>query len=214
MPDEVRPPPSPDRFNSAYDGAPPPWDIGRAQPGFIAWADAGAIRGAVLDAGCGTGENALMCAARGLEVVGVDLVPKAIAAATAKAMARGLAARARFVVHDALDLGTLGRRFETVLDCGLFHVFDDDAREHYLASLRSALAPGGVYLMMCFSDREPTDWGGPRRVTEAELRATFTPARGFRVRAIEPGLFTTNIHESGGQAWRFAAERIGAAHDR
>jgi len=39
---------------------PPPWDIGRPQPAFVALAEAGAIRGRVLDVGCGTGELVLM----------------------------------------------------------------------------------------------------------------------------------------------------------
>src|SRR5436309_14585667 len=112
------------RFFAAYQGT-PPWDIGAPQPAFVALAEGGAIRGAVLDAGCGTGENALLCAARGHEVVGVDMVPKAIEAARDKAASRGLAARATFLVHDALELGSLQRRFDTIIDSGLFHVFDD-----------------------------------------------------------------------------------------
>ena len=96
------------RFEEAYKGT-PPWDIGRAQPAFERVADAGLVTGPVLDAGCGTGENALFFAARGFEAVGVDAVEAAIAAARAKAAARGLTAE--FLVHDALALGELGRRF-------------------------------------------------------------------------------------------------------
>src|SRR5256885_15342727 len=144
------------RFVAAYEGT-PPWDIGRPQPAFVALAEAGAFRGAVLDAGCGTGENALLCAERGHQVLGVDMVPRAIEAAQAKAAARGLAARASFLVHDALDLGALHRTFDTIIDCGLFHVFDDEARARYVASLAAALASDGGYLMLCFSEREPGD---------------------------------------------------------
>ncbi len=96
------------RFEDAYKGT-PPWDIGRAQPAFERVADAGLVTGPVLDAGCGTGENALFFAARGFEVVGVDAVEAAVAAARAKAQTRGL--QAEFLVHDALALGELGRRF-------------------------------------------------------------------------------------------------------
>ena len=48
------------------------WDIGEPQPALVELAQAGAIEAPVLDAGCGTGENSLMLAARGMEVLGVD----------------------------------------------------------------------------------------------------------------------------------------------
>jgi len=58
-------------FNSAYKGI-PPWDIGRPQKEIIRLAEDGEINGTVLDAGCGTGENALYLANLGFEVWGVD----------------------------------------------------------------------------------------------------------------------------------------------
>ena len=50
---------SSEEFEAMY-AATPPWDIGHPQPVFQALADSGAIRGGVLDVGCGTGEHALM----------------------------------------------------------------------------------------------------------------------------------------------------------
>src|SRR5262245_49441360 len=79
--------------------SPPPWDIGRPQPAFQSLADAGALKGRVLDVGCGTGEHALMAAALGLDATGVDLATNALAAAERKARERGLTAR--FIRHDA-----------------------------------------------------------------------------------------------------------------
>jgi predicted RNA methylase len=60
------------------DAGQPPWDIGRPQAAFVALADAGLIRGWVLDAGCGTGEHVLMCAALGRDATGVDLAQVAL----------------------------------------------------------------------------------------------------------------------------------------
>ena len=91
-------------------GTLPPWDIGRPQPAFVRLADDGLLRGQVLDAGCGTGEHALLAAARGADAVGVDIAPSAIERARGKAAERGLAAR--FEVADVLDLAGLGMTFE------------------------------------------------------------------------------------------------------
>lgn len=166
-------------WDSAYLQT-PPWDIGRPQPFVQTLVDAGQIAGRVLDIGCGTGENALYLGERGYPVVGIDWAPRAIAKARAKAGERHVSAR--FEVADALDLAVPPQLFDTILDCGLFHVFSDDERIRYRQSLARVLRTGGTYFMMCFSDRQPGDWG-PRRVTQAEIRATF--AVGWTIHGIE-----------------------------
>jgi len=171
-------------FDEFYEGT-PPWDIGRPQPALAALAEAGALTGRVLDAGCGTGEHALLAAGLGLDATGVDAAPRAIARAEAKARERGLAAR--FLVADALDLPALGEQFDTVLDSGLFHVFEDDDRARYAASLSGVVPPGGRLHLLCFSEHQPGDWG-PRRVTQAEIRAAFEG--GWRADSIE----ATRLH--------------------
>lgn len=190
-------------FIEAYRGK-PPWDIGRPQPAFEELADAGEIAGPVLDAGCGTGENALFLAARGFEVVGVDAVEAAVEAARRKAVARGL--EAEFLVHDALALEGLGRRFVTVVDSGLFHTFDDRERGRFVKSLAAALTLGGRYYVLCFSERELRD-GGPRRVTQAELRATFDHPP-FRVLSIDTAEMATNLDGEGRHAWLARVGRV------
>ena len=183
--------------------ATPPWDIGRPQPAFVRLAHEGAIRGRVLDAGCGTGEHVLMLAAQGFEVTGVDAAPRAIDAARAKAAERGLVAR--FLVWDALRLADLGEQFDTVIDSGLFHVFDDERRVLYVDALRAAVRPGGGYLMCCFSDRQPGDWG-PRRVHQDEIRAAF--AQGWSMGSISAEVFQTNLDPPEAQAWLVRMTRV------
>jgi cyclopropane fatty-acyl-phospholipid synthase-like methyltransferase len=167
-----------EHFEDSY-AATPPWDIGRPQAPFERLATR--LTGRVLDAGCGTGEHALLAAQQGLDVVGIDFAPSAIKLAQEKAEARGLTAR--FVEWDALDLPALGERFDTVLDCGLFHVFDDEPRAQYVASLGGVVNDGGRVYILCFSAEEPGDWG-PRRVHPDEIRTSF--ADGWRVESIEP----------------------------
>jgi len=187
------------RWDSAYEaGSRPPWDIGRPQPAFVRLADGGLLRGRVLDAGCGSGEHALLAAARGADVVGVDVSPRAIERARRKAGERGIAVR--FEVADALRLGELGLTFDTVIDSGLFHVFDDADRVRYVTSLALVLEPGGTCYLMCFSDRQPGTMG-PRRVSQEELRAAFSD--GWAVASIVADAFEVNpgLGTPTAQAW-------------
>lgn len=190
------------RFFGAYEGV-PPWDIGRPQPEVVRLEREGLVRGRVIDVGCGTGENALHLASRGFEVLGVDLVPRAIELAREKARDRGIAAR--FEVGDALALDPDGPGFDTAIDSGVFHVFDDADRARYVASLARVIASGGILHVMVFSDLEPTDWGGPRRIRRGELEDAFR--EGWTVRAIEAARFETRIHPDGGHAWHATIER-------
>jgi SAM-dependent methyltransferase len=182
-------------FEAMYEST-PPWDIGRPQPVFDSLARAGELNGRVLDVGCGTGEHALLAASLGHEAVGIDAAPKAIELAKKKAAERQL--RARFVVWDALDLPSLDEQFDTVLDCGLFHVFDDDERIRFVRSLSAVVASAGHYYLLCFSDRQPGDWG-PRRITEREIRESFS--QNWQIESIEPVVLDITIDPNGAQAW-------------
>jgi SAM-dependent methyltransferase len=164
---------TPQHWNAMYSESQPPpsWEIGRPQPTFVRLADSGLLYGRVLDAGCGTGEHALLAAARGADAVGIDISPRAIAYARGKAVRRGVPAR--FEVADVLNLEPLNMTFDTVMDVGLFHVLDDDARVRYVASLASVLPAGGMCYLMCFSDRQESRFRYPRHVGEDELRRAF-----------------------------------------
>jgi SAM-dependent methyltransferase len=177
---------------------PPPWDTGRPQPAFARLAERGLLGGRVLDVGCGTGEHTLLAAGHGAEAMGVDLAPRALARARDKAAARGLTAR--FEVGDALNLAALGVSAGTIVDSGLFHVFDDADRPRYVASLAAVLEPGGTCYLMCFSDRQPGDFG-PRRVSPDELRAAF--ASGWTVEGIAAETFELNpgLPLTAAQSW-------------
>jgi len=193
-------------WDDSYAGdVPAPWDIGRPQPVFVRLAEQGLLAGRVLDSGCGTGEHTLLAAAHGADATGVDVSGLAIRRARDKAAERGLAAR--FEVGDALRLADLGLTFDVIIDSGVFHVFDDDARGRYVTSLASVLRPGGHCYLACFSDRQPGTWG-PRRVSQDELRAAFSD--GWAVASIEAATFEVNearIGASSVQAWLAVLER-------
>jgi SAM-dependent methyltransferase len=182
-----------------YREGTPPWDIGTPQSEFVRLAEAGEITGRVIDIGCGTGENALYLATRGLDVVGVDGAPIAIERARRKAKERGLTAV--FEVRDVLNLSEITEKFDVAIDSGCFHVFDDAERPSYVRNVHQILRPHGRLFLLCFSDRQPGDWG-PRRVTQQELRDSF--ADKFSIESIRAAHFDAVLGTGDGppiEAW-------------
>jgi SAM-dependent methyltransferase len=190
-------------FDASYQEGTPAWDIGRPQPAFLGLVDAGEARGRVLDVGCGTGEHALLAAERGLEATGIDAAPTAIRLARDKAVHRSL--DADFEVWDALDLPAYGKKFDTVFDCGFFHVLNDDDQVRFVSSLSAVVGLGGRYFLLCFSDKQPGDWG-PRRVRQKELLRSF--AVGWRIDSIEDAVLDLTWNPEGARAWLAALTRI------
>jgi ubiquinone/menaquinone biosynthesis C-methylase UbiE len=171
-------------------------------------AGAGAFDGAVLDAGCGTGHNALHLAARGLHVLGVDVAQTAVSIARRSAAERGL--DVEFIVAHALRLHRLDRAFDTVLDCALFHALDREERHHYIASLASVTRPGARLYVLCFSDAD-ADTAGPHPVSRQELSAPFTPTSGWSIASVSPERLHARFAPAGAPAWLAKVERIAPA---
>jgi SAM-dependent methyltransferase len=193
-------------WDASYHDGPAPWDVGQPQPAIVRLASKGGFAGTVLDAGCGTGENALYLASLRLSVLGVDVAETALAIARAKAADRGI--KVEFAAADALQLERLRRKFDTVLDCGLFHTFDGDERPGYVASLASVTKHNGILYVLCFSDVGPDI--GPHPISKEELRAAFNPSNGWNVAAIEPDRTQTRYHDHGAPAWLATIKRIEA----
>ncbi len=162
----------------------PPWETEGPQPALARLAEAGLLSGRVLDVGCGSGDNALLAAAHGADVLGVDVSPRAVEKARAKAAARG--STARFEVADALELDRLDEQFDVVLDSGMFHVLPADVRPRYAAQLRAVLRPGGICRLLCFNEQTPGSWG-PQRVSRQELHDAF--ADGWSIESIDADVF-------------------------
>jgi cyclopropane fatty-acyl-phospholipid synthase-like methyltransferase len=197
--------PTRETFQSLYAGK-APWDIGKPQPVFVQAANK--VQGAVLDAGCGTGENALFFAERGHPVVGIDFLEYPLQEARRKAAGRGLAVE--FNSMDALTLPEFDRKFDSVIDCGLFHGFSDEQRGRYVEGLSHVTKSGGRLLLACFSDAEPGELG-PRRVSKRELEEAF--ADGWKIEAITPTQFEVipemkdSFSPGGPKAWFVVAKR-------
>jgi hypothetical protein len=59
--------------------------------------------------------------------------------------------------------------------------------------------------MLCFSDRQPGDWG-PRRVTQDEIRTAFSKA--WELETIEPSVIDLTWEPSGALAWLVTTRRM------
>lgn len=190
----------PDVFHRAYEGQ-APWDTGEPQTEVLALLERGVFQGEVLDIGCGSGENALAIASAGLRVLGVDLVPRAVELAQRKAAQRGIEG-VELLARSALELD-FDARFDSALDAGVFHVFSDEARLVYREVVHRALRPGAGLHVLVFSEHQ--GGGGPRRVTQDELRDCFV-APLWNVVDIAQSHYDTLSGPK--QAWRLHARRL------
>lgn len=183
-------------FHTVYEGK-PPWEIDAPQLAIVKLEQAGKIVGDVLDIGCGTGCNAMFLAERGHHVTAFDLVPQAIEQAKSRLAARPL--DITFLVASALNLPELGRQYDTAIDAGVFHVFNDKDRLRYCDNIHRCLKPGGRLYLICFSEHQPGS-EGPRRMTQLEIRDSFTT--GWKVESIEPSVYLTQPQFYGpAKAW-------------
>lgn len=191
-------------WDASYHNGPAPWDIGHPQSAIVRLGSEGRFVGTVLDAGCGTGENSLYVASLGLSVLGVDVAETALALARRKARDRGL--DVDFAIADAFQLERLGKSFETVLDCGLFHTFDAEERTRYAASVAAVTTRGAVLYVLCFSDVGVDI--GPHPISRADLHAAFSSEGGWQIASIEPSRVETRFHDHGAPAWLAVIKRV------
>ena len=162
-------------WNAHYASGFTPWDSDEPDPALVETVEAGTTpAGRALEVGCGTGTNTLWLAARGFNVLGVDVSPLAIDRARAK-LGRA-AGTCRFEVRDFLKDPPQGV-FDFVFDRGCFHVFDARrARTRFAALVAGVLAPGGLWLSLIGStEGAPRDTGPPRR-SAREIASAVEPA--------------------------------------
>lgn len=180
-------------FNAIYTDV-APWDIGKPQPAMTALLARYPPTDPILDVGCGSGDLSIYLAELGHKVLGIDFVEAAIAGARGKidALPPHLAERVDFQVADALKPSRLGRQFGAVVDSGFFHLFDPEQCDHYVDELARTLRVGGLLYLHEFAIEFPIS-NMPRLITAEELRARFTPEKGWQIREIQPADFHSRV---------------------
>jgi SAM-dependent methyltransferase len=122
--------------------------------------------GRVLDLGCGEGRHTFACAGMGLQTVGLDYQPSAITRALSMPEAKRTPRRYHFLSGDAFRLPFRPASVDVVIDYGCFHHVRKSDTRKYLDSLTAVLAPGGHFILSCFSwrfrhhpgERRKRDW--------------------------------------------------------
>ena len=191
-------------FAGMYAEGIPPWQIDRPQPEVIQLIEQGKFESPVLDLGCGTGDNTIELARRGLLVKGLDAVPEALERARKKTEQARLKQSPEFVLGDALRLAESGLKGRTVLDCALFHTFSDEERKEYIRGLEAVLSPGGRLHILSFSELE-TRQPGPRRLSLSEITGSF--GAGWRVEDSVRCRYWDRVRPDGAHAWRVSFVR-------
>jgi thiopurine S-methyltransferase len=148
---------------------------------------------------CGKSDDLAWLAARGLRVVGVELVREAADAFFAE---RGLAPRedevgpyrrlsaggVELYVGDVFDLGRAGLGpFDALYDRAALVALPRDDRARYVPLVLGALAPGSKSLVIAFACDPPGEGGPPFHVDEAEVRSRFGATAAVALLADEPG---------------------------
>jgi SAM-dependent methyltransferase len=113
----------------------------------------------VLDLGCGTGEDAVRLACRGVHVVAVDSSPRMIETAQAKARRQGCAARIEFRCLPLEELSSAldGRRFDGVLsNFGAINCVRD--LNALIAGTVACLEPGAALIWVVMGRCVPWEW--------------------------------------------------------
>lgn len=143
------------------------WNHRYAMPGFAYGTEpndllrelAPTLKGPVLCVGEGEGRNAVFLAQRGLDVTAVDLSAIGLEKASKLATERGVTLTTRVVDLADFDLGTSRWGAIVSIWCHL----PEWVRAKVHGGVKTALVPGGVYVLEAYTPRQlKFDTGGPK----------------------------------------------------
>lgn len=145
-----------------------PWNIETPPDALVELIESGKVKPCkTIDFGCGAGNYAIYLASVGFDVTGIDISPSAIK--TAKENAKKKKVKCNFLVADVLgDLDEVKQTFDFAYDWELLHHTYPEKRKKYVENVYRILNPGGNYLSVCFSEKDP-QFGGSGKYRETPL---------------------------------------------
>lgn len=192
-----------DYWQGIYDAGDARWDQGAPAPPLAAFFAADRGTGRAIVPGCGRGHDALMLAARGWQVTGVDFATSAVVDARAAAAGRGIAAEfAQLDWFTAAEQPGWRGAFDLVVEHTCFCAIDPARRDAYVDVVHALLRPGGRLVGLIWSCGR--EGGPPFHADPAISRAQFE--RRLAVERFEPaqGSWPTRVGE-----WLLVATRPG-----
>ena len=126
--------------------------------------------GNFLDLGTGPGTQAFQLSKYNFEVTATDIAPSAIE------KAEKLSNKINFLVDDILDSKLPNKKFDFILDRGIFHTFDISQRPQYVKQIKRVLKDNGVLFLKCMSKHEKNlseGDGFPHRFSKQDIVDLF-----------------------------------------
>lgn len=168
------------------------------------------VAGPVLSLSEGEGRNAVFLAARGLDVLGVDLSAVALAKAARLAEARGVA-----IATERADLATYeppANHYGAVVS--IFAHLPSAVRGRLYPRLERALQPGGLVLLEAYAERQLTrTTGGPKDadllMTVDKLRREFSNLEPVLLHEVERDVTEGEGHSGMAFVVQFVGRRVG-----
>jgi len=141
-----------------------PWEIKDPPKELVELIESGKLHGGrALDIACGTGNYSFYLAEHGFsEVVGVDFSEKALAIGRKHNEELKLPVTFKFADVTKIAEALPGEQFDFILDYSILHHLDLSVTAKYAHQCAELLKPGGMLLLVCYSDKDEFASGGPK----------------------------------------------------
>lgn len=183
-------------WEARYQTGDTPWNKGAPHPELLTLRHEIPSDSRVLVPGCGLGHDVRCVAEAGLEVLGLDLAPSAVAAAAAQTPVGA----EKYEAADFFALpATYIEQFDAVWEHTLFCAIDPALRPKYVEAVADVLRPGGRYCAVFYLDpgQAKSSEGPPFETALGELDRLFAS----RFRLLEERAPRATYPERAGREW-------------
>ena len=166
---------TPEAWDNRYQTKTDRWDLGCPAPPFVQLLDESHAPkpGRIAVLGCGSGQDAMLFATAGFDVVGFDFAYSAIDKATAAVRSRGLQ-NIQFLQRNIFKIEPeFNNHFDYVLEHTCFCAIDPLLRLDYVQTVKQLLKPDGTLIGLFYTHNR--SGGPPFGVKPKEVLEYFKP---------------------------------------